>query len=106
LIYLAEGDKVNAALSAAAMIPGTGMAATGAKYGKKAAAAATEAVGKKAGREAAEAGLQKSAKEAEETAAKKRLTVMSAAKTKVIQDAYCSPTNLKPAKREAEQDIT
>lgn len=71
LIYLAEGDKVNAALSAAAMIPGAGMAATGAKYGKKAAAAATEAVGKKAGREAAEAGSQKAAKEAEEAAAKK-----------------------------------
>src|SRR5256885_8258065 len=35
LIYLAEGDKVNAALSAAAMIPGAGMAATGAKYGKR-----------------------------------------------------------------------
>ena len=71
LIYLAEGDKVNAALSAAAMIPGAGMAATGAKYGKKAAAAATEAVGKKAGREAAEAGSQKATKEAEEAAAKK-----------------------------------
>jgi hypothetical protein len=53
------------------MIPGAGMAATGAKYGKKAAAAATEAVGKKAGREAAEAGSQKAAKEAEEAAAKK-----------------------------------
>jgi hypothetical protein len=37
LIYLAEGDKVNAA-----MIPAAGMAATGVKYGKKAAAAATE----------------------------------------------------------------
>jgi len=42
LIYLAEGDKVNAALSATAMIPAAGMAATGVKYGKKAAAAATE----------------------------------------------------------------
>jgi len=37
LIYLAEGDKVNAA-----MIPAAGMAATGVKYGKKTAAAATE----------------------------------------------------------------
>lgn len=53
------------------MIPGAGMAATGPKYGKKAAAAATEAVGKKAGRKAAEAGSQKAAKEAEEAAAKK-----------------------------------
>lgn len=43
LIYLAEGDKVNAALSEAAMVPGAGVAATGVKYGKKAAAAATEA---------------------------------------------------------------
>ncbi|AEF89959.1 hypothetical protein DelCs14_2952 [Delftia sp. Cs1-4] len=68
LIYLAEGDKVNAALSAAAMIPGAGMAATGAKYGKKAAAAATEAVGKKIGREASEEAAGKAAKE---TGAKK-----------------------------------
>ena len=35
LIYLAEGDKVNAAISAAAMSRGAGMEATGAKYGKK-----------------------------------------------------------------------
>ena len=43
LIYLAEGDTVNAAISAAAMVPGAGMAATGAKIGKKAAGAVAEA---------------------------------------------------------------
>ena len=42
LIYLAEGDKVNAAISAAAMVPGAGMAATGAKLGKKVVGAAAE----------------------------------------------------------------
>lgn len=71
LIYLAEGDKVNAAISAAAMIPGAGMAATGAKYGKKAVGAAAEAVGKKTAREAEEALAKREAKEAEEAAAKK-----------------------------------
>jgi hypothetical protein len=67
LIYLAEGDKVNAALSAAAMIPGAGMAATGAKYAKKAAGVAVEA-GAKLSKEAAE----KLAKEAAEKAAKEK----------------------------------
>ena len=71
LIYLAEGDKVNAAISAAAMIPGAGMAATGAKYGKKAVGAAVEAGGKKAGREASEAVGQQGAKNGDEAAAKK-----------------------------------
>ena len=69
LIYLAEGDKVNAAISAAAMIPGAGMAATGAKYGKKVVGAVAEGVAKKGGREAAEAAAEKGVKEAtEETA--------------------------------------
>jgi hypothetical protein len=36
LWYLAEGDKKNAALSAAAMVPFVGMGATGAKFGLKA----------------------------------------------------------------------
>lgn len=71
LIYLAEGDKVNAAISAAAMIPGAGMAATGAKYTKKAADAAAEALAKKTARELEEAAAKKAAKEAEEAAAKK-----------------------------------
>ena len=69
LIYLAEGDKVNAAISAAAMIPGAGMAARGAKYGKKVVGAVAEGVAKKGGREAAEAAAEKGVKEAtEETA--------------------------------------
>ena len=59
LIYLAEGDKVNAAISAAAMVPGAGMAATGAKLGKKAVGAAAEGAAKKAGREATEAAAKK-----------------------------------------------
>ncbi|SFD81025.1 hypothetical protein [Paracidovorax konjaci] len=71
LIYLAEGDKVNAAISAAAMIPGLGAGATATKYGKKAAEMGAEALGKTAGREAAEAAGQKTAREAEEAAAKK-----------------------------------
>jgi hypothetical protein len=68
LIYLAEGDKVNAALSAAAMIPGAGMAATGAKYAKKAVGVGVEA-GAKLSKEAAE----KLAKEAAEKAAKEKV---------------------------------
>ena len=36
LLYLAEGDYTNAALSAAAMIPFAGMAATGAKFARRA----------------------------------------------------------------------
>jgi hypothetical protein len=66
LIYLAEGDKVNAAISAAAMIPGAGMAATGAKLGKKVAGAVAEGAVKKGGREAAEGAAKK---EVSETAA-------------------------------------
>ncbi|WP_341645986.1 hypothetical protein [Thauera sp. SDU_THAU2] len=62
LIYLAEGDTVNAALSAAAMIPGAGMAATGAKYAKKAGTAVEGAI--KGGRETAEHAGKKEAGEA------------------------------------------
>jgi RHS repeat-associated protein len=43
--YAAEGDYVNASLSAAAMIPGAGAAVIAAKYGKKLADAATSARG-------------------------------------------------------------
>ena len=68
LLYLAEGDRVNAALSAAAMIPFAGMAATGAKFARRAdalagvvraadrAAGAAKAAGKAAGRVASRAG--------------------------------------------------
>ena len=67
LLYLAEGDKVNAAISAAAMVPGAGMAATTAKVGKKLAGAAAEGAAKKAGRETAEELAEKAKKEAIET---------------------------------------
>lgn len=70
LIYLAEGDTVNAAISAAAMVPGAGMAATGAKIGKKAAGAVAEGAAKKAEREAAEELAEKAQKEAAEKAEK------------------------------------
>ena len=66
LLYLAEGDKVNAAISAAAMVPGAGMAATTAKVGKKLAGAAAEGAAKKAGRETAEELAEKAKKEAAE----------------------------------------
>ena len=76
LIYVAEGDYVNAAISAAAMIPGAGMAATGAKYGKKVIGAVVESAAKKAEREAAERAAKelakkKAEKEAAEAAAEK-----------------------------------
>ena len=71
LIYLAEGDKVNAALSAAAMIPGAGMAATGAKWGKKAVGVAAEA-GVKVAREGAEKGIKEGAEVAAKNNARKK----------------------------------
>lgn len=75
LIYAAEGDMVNAALSAAAMLPVGGQAATAAKFAKKAATAAAEQLGKKAAKETAQAvakqAEKKAAKELEEAAAKK-----------------------------------
>lgn len=72
LIYLAEGDTVNAALSAASMLPVGGQAATAAKWGKKGVDAAQglkaatkaekevveQAVKKEAKEEAAEAGAK------------------------------------------------
>ncbi len=76
LIYVAEGDYVNAAISAAAMVPGAGMAATGAKYGKKAVDAVQAG---KVVKEAAEAAAEKAAKEAAEKAAKE--AAEAAAKT-------------------------
>jgi hypothetical protein len=71
LIYLAEGDKVNAALSAAAMIPGAGMAATGAKYTKKAVGVAAEA-GTKVAKEGAEKVIKKEADDVAEAAGKNK----------------------------------
>ena len=62
LIYVGEGDYVNAAISAAAMVPGAGMAATGAKYGTKVVGAVVEGAAKKAEREAAERAAREAAK--------------------------------------------
>ncbi|MGL6196577.1 MAG: colicin D domain-containing protein [Thermoguttaceae bacterium] len=42
LIYLGEGDKINAGLSAAAMVPFIGISATGTKLGSKALGAVAE----------------------------------------------------------------
>lgn len=66
-----NGDKVNAAISAAAVIPGAGAAATGAKYGTKATGAAAEVIGNKTAREAEDALAKRQEKESEEAAAKK-----------------------------------
>ncbi len=82
LVYLAEGDKVNAAISAAAMIPGAGMAATGAKYGKKVVGAVAEGVLKKGGREAAEEVAETTAEQAAKTAAAKKAKGKSGGKDK------------------------
>ena len=69
LVYLAEGDKVSAALSAAAMLPIGGQAATAAKMAKKGA----QALEKQAAKKAAEEAVEHSAKEAAEKAAKEKL---------------------------------
>ena len=74
LVYLAEGDKVSAALSAAAMLPVGGQAATAAKWGKK----GVQAVEKQVAKEAAE----RTAKEAAEKAAKEKLEREAAEKAK------------------------
>ncbi len=70
LVYVAEGDYVNAALDAAAMWPAGGQAATAAKYGKKGVGAAIEQGEKKLAREAEEAAREKLAREARERAEK------------------------------------
>lgn len=72
LIYVAEGDYVNAALDAAAMWPAGGQAATAAKYGKKGVGAVAEQVEKKAARETEEALRERLAKEAREKAAREK----------------------------------
>ena len=78
LVYAAEGDMVNAALSAAAMLPVGGQAATAGKWAvkgikkieKEAVKEVEEAAAKKLAKEAEEAAAKKAAKEAEEKAAK------------------------------------
>jgi len=71
LLYLAEGDKINAALSAAAMVPGAGMAATGAKLGKKAVGAVAEGAAKATREGVEKAAKKEAAEETSEQAAKK-----------------------------------
>ncbi len=78
LIYAAEGDKINAAISLTAMIPIAGDAATAGKWAVKGAKQlekeilkeAEEAAAKKLAKEAEDAAAKKAAKEAEEKAAK------------------------------------
>ena len=78
LIYLAEGDKINAAISLTAMVPLAGDAVTAGKWAmkgvkkieKEAMKEAEEAAAKKLAKEAEEAAAKKAAKEAEEKAAK------------------------------------
>ncbi|KYF79686.1 hypothetical protein BE18_35155 [Sorangium cellulosum] len=54
VIYLAEGDYLNAGISAAGMIPFAGAAATGGRLAVKAGKAVAEAVGKEGAQEAAQ----------------------------------------------------
>ena len=69
---MAEGDYVNAALDAAAMIPFGGWGATAGKYVKKGGEAVIEQVEKKAVRETEEALRERLAKEARERAAREQ----------------------------------
>lgn len=64
LIYLAEGDKVNAALSAAAMLPTGGQAATAAKWGNKGLQSAVRQAEKKAAKELEEVAAKNAQKKA------------------------------------------
>jgi len=81
LVYLAEGDKVSAALSAAAMLPIGGQAATAAKMAKKGA----QALEKQAAKKAAEEAVEHSAKEAAEKAAKEKLEREAAEKANRLE---------------------
>ena len=86
LVYLAEGDKVSAALSAAAMLPVGGQAATAGKWGRK----GVQAVEKRAAKEAAE----RTAKEAAEKAAKEKLEREAAERAKKEAEAVASGRSL------------
>ena len=79
LVYLAEGDRVSAALSAAAMLPVGGQAATAGKWGRK----GVQAVEKRVAKEAAE----RTAKEAAEKAAKEKLEREAAERAKKEAEA-------------------
>ena len=99
LIYLAEGDTVNAAISAAAMVPGAGMAATSAKISKKAAGAVAEGAAKKAGHEAAEELAEKAQKEAAEKAekelAERKAAEQEPKKSKDNDGGYIDPRRMR-----------
>ncbi|WP_437724681.1 PAAR-like domain-containing protein [Sorangium sp. So ce861] len=69
-IYLAEGDYLNAAISAAGMIPFGGAAATGGRLAAKAGKAVAEAVGKEGAQEAAQQVGKQGAKQGAEQAGK------------------------------------
>lgn len=103
LIYLAEGDKVNAALSAASMLPVGGQAATAAKWGKKGVDAAQTA--KTAGKAGAEAAV-KSARETAGQAAKETAEAAAEKGAKSADNAGSgghvkkSPEELAEAKKE------
>lgn len=66
LVYLAEGDKVSAALSAAAMLPVGGQAATAGKWGRK----GVQAVEKRVAKAAEKAAKEKLEREAADKAKK------------------------------------
>lgn len=74
LIYLAEGDYMNAAISAAGMIPFAGSAATGGRLAAKAGSAIAEGIGgqaaKQGAKEAAEQGAQQAGKQGAQQAGK------------------------------------
>jgi len=99
LVYLAEGDKVSAALSAAAMLPIGGQAATAAKMAKKGA----QALEKQAAKKAAEEAVEHSAKEAAEKAAKEKLEREAAEKAKKEAQATVSGGYVKKKKSRREQ---
>ena len=98
LVYLAEGDKVSAALSAAAMLPVGGQAATAGKWGRK----GVQAVEKQAAKEAAE----RTAKEAAEKAAKEKLEREAAERAKKEAEARAAGSggNVKKSPTDAKRD--
>ncbi|HTN89772.1 MAG TPA: polymorphic toxin type 47 domain-containing protein [Sorangium sp.] len=71
VIYLAEGDYMNAAISAAGMIPFAGAAATGGRLAVKAGKAVAKAVGKEGAQEAAEQVAKQGAEQAGKQGAEK-----------------------------------
>ncbi|XXX77196.1 PAAR-like domain-containing protein [Sorangium sp. So ce134] len=69
-IYLAEGDYVNAAISAAGMIPFAGAAATGGRLAAKAGKAIAEGVGQQGAKQGAQEVAQQAGKQGAEQAGK------------------------------------